>query len=125
VNIYAPSFPADEDDALVQVINHSSSIHCAGFLPQYPAGIAREESIIYALSHDETLSFYKREESTNSEHGGEIVEAIDANSLAIAEKENDTLAFGDVRPLLGCEYVVDILSEDGEPHIVVGSHRYV
>jgi WD repeat-containing protein 89 len=125
VNIYAPSFPVNEDDALVEVKNHGSSIHCAGFLPQYPVGDATEESIIYALSHDETLSFYKREESANSEHGGETVGAMDADSSVKAGKENEILAFGDVRPLLGCEYVVDILSEDGEPYIVVGSHTYV
>ncbi|KAJ9632034.1 hypothetical protein H2203_000435 [Taxawa tesnikishii (nom. ined.)] len=40
---------ADEDDALTQVLNHYSAVHCAGFV---------DEEEVYAVSSDEQLSVY-------------------------------------------------------------------
>ena len=95
VNIYNTASP-DEDESLVEVFNHGSSISHAGFLT---------DSAVYALSHDETMSIYQRhaqEEESNSLH---------------------SVAFGDMRVRLSCEYVVDVLLSDADAVIGVGSHR--
>ncbi|KAL2351463.1 WD domain-containing protein [Cryomyces antarcticus] len=73
---------ADEDDALLQQLPHNSAIHLAGFIAP---------SVAYAISCDEQCSFY---------------------ALTAAEDEEEALpvaALGDVRPRLGCAYVVDVL----------------
>ena len=84
VNLYDINV-ADEDDALLQVINHGS-IHHAGFL---------SETAVYALSHDETFSIHP---ITNPDSEG--------------ENESSPIQFGDLRPSLGCEYVVQTLTSD-------------
>lgn len=98
VNIYDTSI-ADEDDALVQVQNHGSSINHAGFL---------SNSEFFALSHDETLSVYHLSEQEGS-----------------ADEPSPTV-FGNLRPKLDCEYIFDvILSGSGGVGAIVGagSHR--
>ena len=78
------------------MFNHGSSISHAGFL---------SESALYALSHDETMSIYQRD-----------VQEEESNSLS-------SVAFGDMRVRLGCEYIVDVLLSDGGAMVGVGSHR--
>ena len=84
LNIYDFSI-SDEDDALLQVENHGSSINRAGFL---------SNSSFYALSHDEIFSLYH----LSVEQG----ESTD-------EPSPPPIAFGDLRPTLDCEYVVDVI----------------
>ncbi|KAJ5458420.1 hypothetical protein N7475_009808 [Penicillium sp. IBT 31633x] len=79
VNIYDTTV-TDEDEALVQVINHGS-VHHAGFL---------SEHTIFALSHDEHFSVYP---------------ATDPDDAA---QEPEPVHFGDVRDPLGCEYVAQL-----------------
>ena len=55
VNIYDTTIQ-DEDDALLQVLNHGS-IHHAGFL---------SDTLVYALSHDEVFSIYHGSDSSKT-----------------------------------------------------------
>lgn len=96
VNLYDTTI-SDEDDALYQVMNHGASINHAGFL---------SETEIFALSHDETLSIYR------------LTGPDDASP------ETPSTVFGDVRPQLECEYVVDLLSTSGQALLGAGTHRY-
>jgi hypothetical protein len=84
VNLYDINV-TDEDDALLQVVNHGS-IHHAGFL---------SETAVYALSHDETFSIHPITNPDSEE-----------------ENESSPIQFGDLRPSLGCEYVVQTLTSD-------------
>ena len=96
VNIYNTTI-VDEDDALIRVVNHGSSISHAGFL---------SDKEIFALSHDESFTVQPLDEpeEESTDHPG--------------------LAFGDLRPVLSCDYVVDIiLSRQNEAVIGVGPHR--
>ncbi|EYE99034.1 WD repeat protein [Aspergillus ruber CBS 135680] len=93
VNVYDTTI-ADEDDALVQVINHGS-VHHAGFL---------NERAIYALSHDEVFSVHP---ATNPDEQAQDPEPVQ---------------FGDVREPLGCEYVAQLcMGNQGQPHLAVGN----
>ena len=96
VNVYDTNI-SDEDDALYQVMNHGASISHAGFL---------SETEIFALSHDETLSIYRLAGPDD------------------ADPEMPPTVFGDVRPQLKCEYVVDLLSTSGQAVLGAGTHRY-
>lgn len=98
VNLYNTAI-LDEDESLVQVFNHGASISHAGFLT---------ESAVYALSHDETLSIYHL--------------ANPEDDSAEDDPQNPTI-FGDLRPQLTCEYIVDILPANGGAIVVAGSHR--
>lgn len=63
----------------------------------------------FGLSHDETLSIYQIETTDDEDASVEVSEAK---------------KFGDVRALLGCEYVVDVVNHGSEgPVLVAGSHR--
>ena len=98
VNIYDISI-SDEDDALVQVQNHGSSISHAGFL---------SNSDFFALSHDETFSIYHLNEQGDS------------------TTEPPPTLFGDLRPKLDCEYVVEAIPSGSggvEAIMGAGSHR--
>ncbi|MCJ1398340.1 hypothetical protein MMC11_001538 [Xylographa trunciseda] len=97
VNIYDTTI-ADEDDSLIEILNHETSIHHAGFLT---------DTDVYALSHDEQLSIYR----LTLPIGGES-----------SNDESDPIVFGDMRPRLSCEYVVDIVADSGSPVIAAGSH---
>jgi hypothetical protein len=117
VNVYNPTFPADEDEALLQVVNHGSSIHQAGFLGE--AG----DTMLFALSHDETLAVYRREDS--KEDPNENVEMRDAGSAGGAGDDDGCIAaFGDVRERFGCNYVAEILPYVGGFCAAVGNFRY-
>ncbi|KAI9703496.1 MAG: hypothetical protein M1820_005800 [Bogoriella megaspora] len=80
---------ADEDDAVIQVFNHGAALHKAGIL----AGQ------VWATSSDESLSFY---------------EIADPN--AVGKEETGVQVVGDVREMLECRYVVDVV----QGSIVVG-----
>lgn len=97
VNIYNIAIP-DEEGALIQIINHGSSVHHAGFL-------SSEE--LYALSHDEILSVYQL---TNPDET--IVNRVPSK-------------LGDLRSELNCDYIVDVVpSGNGQAVIGTGIHRY-
>ncbi|THC95627.1 hypothetical protein EYZ11_004889 [Aspergillus tanneri] len=92
VNIYNTTI-TDEDDALVQVINHGS-VHHAGFLT---------ERTIYALSHDEVFSIHP---------------ATDPDEQT---QEPDPVQFGDLRQPLGCEYIAQLCIGSQGPYVAAGS----
>lgn len=94
----------DVDEALHQVINHGSSVHHAGFLTP--------SNNIFALSHDENLALYKL-----------VQEIPDDEEKELEEEEKNS--FGDVRELLGCEYVVDVAQHKaGGGLVVAGSNSH-
>lgn len=103
MNIYNATIP-NEDDALVQITNHGSSIHHAGFLT---------DAQLYVLSHDEIFSVYP------------LISQDDED--AAPDEDHAPIKFGDLRGLLDCEYIVDIItpSENGSTIIAAGIHRYV
>jgi hypothetical protein len=84
---------ADEEDSLVQVINHGP-VHKAGFL---------NEKIVYALSSDENLSLYPVSSSDESE-------------------DPESVVFGDLRERLTCEYAIDVSPEGLAGYLAVGNH---
>ncbi|KAL4895717.1 WD domain protein [Aspergillus ambiguus] len=92
VNVYNTAV-ADEDDALVQVINHGS-VHHAGFLT---------ERAIYALSHDEVFSVHP---------------ATDPDEPAQAP---DPVQFGDLREPLACEYIAQLCIGSQGPYLAAGN----
>ncbi|MCJ1347890.1 hypothetical protein MMC31_006120, partial [Peltigera leucophlebia] len=96
VNIYNTAIP-NEDDALVQITNHGSSVHHAGFLT---------DTQLYALSHDEIFSVYP---------------LTSQNDEAAAEEDNAPTKFGDLRGLLNCEYIVDIMNPAGNGNAIIGA----
>ena len=87
----------DEDESLLQAVNHGP-IHKAGFIA---------DDAIYALSHDEQFSIYPVN-----------VDIDDENAKTVSP----TL-FGDLRPTLRCDYVIDILRVDGNVMVATGSHN--
>ncbi|KAJ5167228.1 uncharacterized protein N7482_006009 [Penicillium canariense] len=92
VNVYDTTI-TDEDEALVQVINHGS-VHHAGFL---------SERTIYALSHDELFSVHP---------------ATDPDDPA---QDPEPVHFDDVREPLGCEYVVQLCVGAQGPYLAAGN----
>jgi hypothetical protein len=96
INIYDTTV-VDEDDALLHIINHDSSIHHAGFL---------SEREVFALSHDESFR----------------VEGLSDPDEASSDQSR--LILGDLRPVLNCDYIVDIIGTCNNEVIVgAGSHR--
>jgi WD repeat-containing protein 89 len=88
---------ADEEDAIQQVLNPRSAVHCAGFLTPDQA---------YVLTTDEQFLVYPLAEP---KEGVEPQPAID---------------FGDVRQKLDCMYVVSLLRQaDGAPVIAYGHNE--
>ncbi|KAK9469185.1 WD40-repeat-containing domain protein [Lipomyces arxii] len=85
---------SDEDEAVMQVINHNASVHSTGFFDQD----------IYVLSHVETFSIYKQ---TDKDDEGED-----------DKPENVPVDFGDVRETWDCEYVIGI----GKSFAAVGAN---
>lgn len=96
VNIYDTTV-TDEDEALVQVINHGS-VHHAGFI---------NERTIYALSHDETFAIHP---------------ATDPDDQA---QEPEPIQFGDLRQPLHCEYIAQFCVGSQAPYIAAGNKMYV
>ncbi|PNY23782.1 WD repeat-containing protein [Tolypocladium capitatum] len=92
VNVYDTRVP-DEDDLTLQTLNHGASIHAAGFL-----GRAGD---VYALSHDERFALYD-----------------------VAEERatgDATQSFGDLRGVLGCQYVAGVTPKTDGSGAVVGA----
>lgn len=86
----------DEDDALQQVLNPRSAVHCAGFLAQ---------DQVYVVSTDEQYSIHTLAKTASEE-----------------EQVPPPVQFGDVREQLQCQYVVNVLLQpDGPPLMVFGS----
>ncbi|KAH6609433.1 hypothetical protein Trco_002779 [Trichoderma cornu-damae] len=81
---------ADEDELTVQTLNHNASIHDAAFLTP---------TEVFALSHDESFALYD-----------------------VAEERTDgsaTQDFGDLRRVLGCQYVANVTTKmDGSGGIL-------
>ena len=87
----------EEEDNLLQAVNHGP-IHKAGFL-----GV----SDLYALSSDQNLALHSL-----------TLEDTDA----IEPSPNQ---LGDLRPLVPCEYVIDIFPTGPDHVLACGSHRCV
>ncbi|KAK5130868.1 hypothetical protein LTR08_001589 [Meristemomyces frigidus] len=88
---------ADEEDAIQQVLNPRSAVHCAGFLTADQA---------YVLTTDEQFLIHPLAEPVE---GREPAPAID---------------FGDVRETLGCMYVIDLLRQpSGQPVLAYGHNE--
>ncbi|KPI44275.1 putative WD repeat-containing protein [Cyphellophora attinorum] len=83
----------EEEDSLVQGLNQGP-VHKAGFLDQ---------SSFYALSSDQNLALHPVFDDTRTE-------------------EPKPIDMGDVRPLIPCEYVVDIVKSGTAATIATGSH---
>lgn len=83
---------ADEDDAVRATFNHGS-VHRAGFLPG--------TTEVYASSHDEKFALY---------------DTADETPL----KGAATLDLGDIRTLLGCQYLADVVPKPAGMGAVVG-----
>ncbi|GLA02846.1 hypothetical protein AnigIFM60653_002416 [Aspergillus niger] len=94
VNIYNTTI-TDEDEALVQVINHGS-VHHAGFL---------SNNTIYALSHDEVFSVHP---------------ATDPDDAA---QEPSPIQFGDLRQPLGCEYIAQVCVGSQGAYVAGGNKK--
>ena len=84
----------DEDDALVQVFNPRSAIHCCGFL---------RTSEVYALTTDEQFSIYTVGEGTFNDGTSEI-------------------NIGDIREKLDCMYAVGLTGSALNPVLAVGQN---
>lgn len=100
----------DEDDSLLQVVNHGP-IHKAGFL---------SDEVVFALSHDEQFSIHAVT-SDAIPFAGSLSE--NANPIT---SDIPPVHFGDLRPVLHCDYVIDVLQVDGSTFVATGTHtRYV
>ncbi|TGJ85730.1 hypothetical protein E0Z10_g3052 [Xylaria hypoxylon] len=91
VNIYDTRI-TDEDEVVIQTFNHDSSIHHAAFL---------NDTEVYAISHDERLALYNMAEGY--------------------EKGAATADFGDMRPVLGCQYVANVFAKANGAGAVIGA----
>lgn len=88
----------------MRVFNHSASVHHANFL---------SNDVVYAISNDEQLSFYQVADAESSP----------ASEAGSDDELPETWAFGDVRPALNCEYVVDLASSLKDVVICSGNTR--
>jgi WD40 repeat protein len=93
VNVFDTSI-ADEDDAVLQVINHRGAIHRAGLLGDD----------IYALSTDEHLTVYAQQHHD--------LERSDPSPFVV----------GDLRQHVDCEYAIKLLNRAASPLLAVGNH---
>ncbi|KAI8624113.1 WD40-repeat-containing domain protein [Xylariaceae sp. FL1651] len=82
----------DEDEVVIQTFNHDSSIHHAAFV---------NDTEVYALSHDERLALYDMAEGY--------------------EKGAATMDFGDMRAILGCQYVANVFAKANGAGAVIGA----
>lgn len=83
----------EEDDSLIQVINHGP-IHKAGFLG---------DDRIFALSSDQNF-------------------AVHHVSTPGDEQDPEPVLIGDLRPLIPCQYVIDVVKSGGEYVIAAGTN---
>ncbi|KHN94553.1 WD40 repeat-like-containing domain protein [Metarhizium album ARSEF 1941] len=91
VNVYDTRI-ADEDDLTLRTFNHNASIHRAGFLTG---------TEVVALSHDEQFALYD----------------LDAG----AEDRDAAQSWGDLRTVLGCQYVADAMGKTDGSGVIVGA----
>ena len=92
VNVYDTRI-ADEDEVTLQTFNHGASIHHASFLAP--------GSEVLALSHDERFALYD-----------------------VAEERTDgsaTQDFGDLRKVMGCQYVANVVPKMDGVGAVIGA----
>ncbi|KAI1115697.1 WD40-repeat-containing domain protein [Nemania sp. NC0429] len=82
----------DEDEVVIQTFNHDSSIHHAAFL---------NDTELFAISHDERLALYDMSEGY--------------------EKGAATTDFGDMRAVLGCQYIANIFAKANGAGAVIGA----
>ncbi|ETN45357.1 uncharacterized protein HMPREF1541_09188 [Cyphellophora europaea CBS 101466] len=87
------SLIAEEQDSLVQGFTHGP-IHKAGFLDQ---------NSMYALSSDQNLALHPVFDDARVE-------------------EPTPMLLGDLRPVIPCEYVIDVLRTESESVVAAGSH---
>jgi WD repeat-containing protein 89 len=104
----------DEDDSLLQVVNHGP-IHRAGFL---------SDEVIFALSHDEQLSIHAvtcdTEDATIASAGPP------ADTASFSADDIPPVHFGDLRPILQCDYAIDVMQFGDKCFVAAGTHsRYV
>ena len=85
---------AEEDDSLVQAVNHGP-IHKAGFL---------QSDALFALSSDQNLSLHPIYSPER-------------------DQEPEPVLFGDLRPIIPCEYVIDVVRTGLDHAVAAGSHR--
>ncbi len=95
VSIFDVSIP-EEDEALVQAVNHGP-IHKAGFL---------HSDAIYALSSDQNLALHP-------------IYSLER------EQEPSPVLLGDLRPVIPCEYIIDVIGAGTNFAVAAGSHRLV
>ena len=88
---------AEEDEALMLAFDHGP-IHKAGFVDNYS---------IYALSSDQKLALHPSYRSSSE------------------QAEVSPILHGDLRPVVPCEYVIDLIKSGGNTVAATGSHRYV
>ncbi|KAI6250627.1 hypothetical protein HI914_00298 [Erysiphe necator] len=99
INIFNTNITAEEE-ALYQTFNHGASIHHCNFLNDFD---------IFALSHDEKFSIYKM-----------------LTNLEDESAEREEVHFGDLRGVLGGEYVADVQRRPGGEAVVgIGSHSRI
>ena len=84
----------EEDDSLVQAVNHGP-IHKAGFL---------QSDALFALSSDQNF-------------------ALHPVYSAKRDEEPAPILLGDLRPLIPCEYVIDVVRTGTDFAVAAGSHR--
>ncbi|KAK8064792.1 WD domain-containing protein [Apiospora phragmitis] len=91
VNIYDTQI-TDEDEVVIQTLNHDASIHHAGFL---------NDTEVYAVSHDERFALY--------------------NIAEDQEKGSATNDFGDMRQALNCQYIANVTAKANGAGAVIGA----
>ena len=103
----------DEDDSLLQVVKHGP-IHKAGFL---------SDEVIFALSHDEQLSIHPVT-IEDEDHAMHLAEPLSNLEEARAD-DVPPVHFNDLRPVLGCDYAINVLQAGGNSFVATGNHTYV
>lgn len=86
---------SEEEDALQQVLNPRSAVHCSGFLSTDEA---------YVLTTDEHFMIYPLNETTDG-------------------TSDPTMDFGDVRSQLDCMYVIDVLQQPNSRSFIAYGHN--
>ncbi len=94
VSLFDTSIP-EEDDSMIEAFNFAP-VHKTGYL---------SDMAIYALSADQKFSIYP---VNSSQFDGSDV--------------NQPVSFGDLRPIVKCNYVIDVLRDAHQPYIVTGSN---
>ncbi|KAK4231191.1 WD40-repeat-containing domain protein [Podospora fimiseda] len=82
----------DEDEVVIQAFNHGS-VHHAGFI---------SDTEVYAASHDEKFALYDMDEQ-------------------VVNKGGATLSLGDIREVVGCQYLADVVPKIDGKGAVIGA----